>query len=56
MSPIVDFLVHVVIVAAEVAALVVVYRLAKQQSVADVPQMESAELPPRPRSTAPHAT
>ena len=42
MSPIVDFLVHVVIVTAEVAALVVVYRLAKQRDVAGAPAIESA--------------
>ena len=33
-SPTADFLVHVVIVAAEVAALVVVYRLARQEDAA----------------------
>ena len=40
MSPTVDFLVHVVIVAAEVAALVVVYRLARQQPTVPQPQVE----------------
>ncbi len=40
-SPIVDFLVHVLIVAAEVAALVVVYRLARQQDTAPAQQLES---------------
>jgi len=39
-SPTVDFVVHVLIVAAEVAALVVVYRLARQQKVAPAPQLE----------------
>ncbi len=41
-SPTVDFLVHVLIVAAEVAALVVVYRLARQQNAAPPPEPESA--------------
>lgn len=41
-SPAVDFSVHVVIVAAEVAALVVVYRLWKAQDTASVPQLERA--------------
>ena len=36
-----DFLIHVVIVAAEVAALVVVYRLAKKQPLADTQEMET---------------
>ena len=40
-SPTVDFLVHVVIVAAEIAALITVYRLSKKQNVAEAPQMES---------------
>lgn len=40
-SPTADFLVHVVIVAAEIAALVVVYRLAKKQRLADMPEMET---------------
>lgn len=39
-SPIVDFGVHVVIVTAEVAALVVVYRLARQDNAAQVRQAE----------------
>ena len=37
-SPVVDFLVHVVIVAAEVAALITVYRLSKTQNTAEVPR------------------
>lgn len=40
-SPTVDFVIHVLLVTAEVAALVVVYRLAKQQSAASAPQLES---------------
>lgn len=40
LSPTVDFLVHVVIVTAEVAALVVVYRLARQQEAASMSQLE----------------
>lgn len=40
-SPMVDFAIHVVIVAAEVAALITVYRLAKKQQAAPEPQMES---------------
>lgn len=40
MSPTVDFFVHVVIVTAEVAALVAVYRLAKQQNASPAPQLE----------------
>lgn len=39
-SPTVDFGVHVVIVAAEVAALVVVYRLWKLQDLDSAPQLE----------------
>lgn len=41
-SPAVDFGIHVVIVAAEVAALVVVYRLWKSQDNAPAPQLERA--------------
>ena len=41
-GPTVDFVVHVVIVAAEVAALVVVYRLWKAQDTTSVPQFERA--------------
>lgn len=42
MGPAVDFGVHVVIVAAEIAALVVVYRLARQQSAEPAAQLEDA--------------
>ena len=42
MSPTVDFLVHVVIVAAEVAALVTVYRLSKKQGADDAPPLVPA--------------
>ena len=41
-SPIVDFLVHVVIVTAAVAALITVYRLSKKQHVAVEPQLKTA--------------
>ena len=41
-SPTVDFLIHVLIVTAEVAALVVVYRLARQQNAASAPQLKGA--------------
>ncbi len=41
-SPTVDFVIHVLIVTAEVAALVVVYRLAKQQNATPSPQLERA--------------
>ena len=41
-SPAVDFAIHVVIVAAEVAALIVVYRLAREQHRAPAAQLEGA--------------
>lgn len=41
-SPAIDFGIHVLIVAAEVAALVVVYRLWKAQDTAPVPQPDRA--------------
>ena len=41
-SPTADFVIHVLIVAAEVAALVVVDRLARQQRAASAPQLEDA--------------
>ncbi len=41
-SPTADFLIHVVIVAAEVAALVVVYRLWKAQDTTPARQLEGA--------------
>ncbi|MEM7271684.1 MAG: hypothetical protein AAF547_01275 [Actinomycetota bacterium] len=41
-SPVVDLLVHIAIVAAEVAALIVLYRLARQRDAAAVPQLEEA--------------
>ena len=41
-SPTADFVIHVLIVTAEVAALVVVYRLARQQNAAPAPQLEGA--------------
>lgn len=40
MSPTVDFVIHVLIVSAEVAALVVVYRLARQEDATPAPQLE----------------
>lgn len=43
-SPTVDFLVHVVIVAAEVAALVVVYRIATQQHASPERRAEGAPV------------
>ena len=42
MSPTIDFLVHVVIVAAEVAALITVYRLSKERTATESPQLENA--------------
>ena len=40
MSPTTDFVIHVLIVSAEVAALVVVYRLARHEDATPAPQLE----------------